>query len=272
MYICYHGATSMAYDLDEDIRAAARAGFPALELWGLKFARFFQDHSIPGLARMLERHALEPAAIDYARIDLASDEPLAEARRDVARYGEVALGIGCDTLVMVVEGQRQNLSPAQAREFVATLMVPLGDLSARYGLRLALEPLAREPVIHTPRDVLEVAERSAVDHLGLALDLFHFYAAGGLPGDIRDLPVSRLFVVHASDVAQGAIGRLEESDRVLPGTGVMPLRAYMEALREIRYAGPVSVEVRSPDYAELDPDTLASRAYASLAQYLAVAA
>ncbi len=268
MYACLNGATAMPYTLEQDITAASGAGFPALELWGDKLGRFLEGRSAADLASLLQTNHLRPAAIDFLHLDLANAEPMAGARQSLARMGEVARAIGCDTLLLVISGERAQLSKAETLNYVAKLMLPLCDAASRYGLRLSLEPLGGYRIVPGPLEALEIIRTSKVPNLGVTWDFFHYYKSGVPLADIRRIPADRLYIVHANDAPAKDLAGLQDSDRVWPGEGVMPLDDYFEALRELHYAGPVSVEVFNRQYWELDPATLAQEAFESLQPYL----
>ena len=270
MQTCLNGATAMPYSLEQDISSAARAGFDCLELWGSKFDHFFQDHTIADLAQVLQSHRLQPAAIDLISVDLNNPEPLAGAMPALRRYGEIALGIGCHTLLLIITGQRPGLSKAEVLNFVAKLMLPLTDAAARYGLRLAIEPLGRDPLVPGPNEALEIIQISKRDNLGLVWDFFHYYKSGVPLADIQRIRPERLLLVHANDVPDKDPASLKDSDRLWPGEGVMPLDDYFEVLRDLRYTGPVSVEVFNQDYWRMDPEAIAREAYESLEEFLPV--
>jgi len=268
MKSCFNGASAMPYSLEQDIVAAAEAGFAAIELWGRKFDRFFADRSIPDLAQLLQGHRLEPAAIDFISVDLNNPEPLASTMPALRRYGEIAMGIGCETLLLIIAGQRPELSKGEALNFVAKLMLPLCDAAGRYGLRLAIEPLGGDPLIPGPREALEIIDISKRDNLGLTWDFFHYYKSGVPLADVRTIPPSRLLIVHANDVPDKEPATLRDSDRLWPGEGDMPLDDYFGILRDMRYTGPVSVEVFNEQYWRMDPESLAREAFESLQQYM----
>jgi 2-keto-myo-inositol isomerase len=267
MQSCLNGATTMPYSLQRDIDAAAQAGFEAVELWGAKFDAYLAEHTIAELDEMLRANGLAPAAIDYVGVDLNSPEPLAGALEALKRYGEVANGIGCDMLLLVVGGRRPELTKAQTLNYLAKLMLPLCDAARRRRLRLALEPLGMDPIVPGPLEALEIIETSKQSNLGISWDFFHFFKSGVPLADIRRMPPHRLYLVHADDAPDRDPATLTDADRVWPGEGAMPLDDYFEILRDFRYDGPVSVEVFSREYWQMDPGTIAREAFESLEEY-----
>jgi 2-keto-myo-inositol isomerase len=270
MQTCFNGATAMPYSLEQDISSAAGAGFESLELWGAKLERFLRNDTVAGLARMLKSHQLRTAAIDFITVDLAKAEPLVDAMPALRHYGEVATGIGCDTLLLIITGRRPELSKAETLNFVAKLMLPLTDVAARYGLRLAIEPLGGDPLVPGPNEAMEIIRISKRGSLGLTWDFFHYYKSGVSLADVRRIPPECLLLVHANDVPAKDPATLTDSDRLWPGEGILPLDDYFEVLRDLRYDGPVSVEVFNEDYWRMDPEAIAREAFESLEEFLPV--
>jgi 2-keto-myo-inositol isomerase len=268
MQSCLNGATTMPYSLQRDIEAAAQAGFEAVELWGAKFDDYFAAHTVVELDEMLRGGGLAPAAIDFVGVDLNGPEPLAAAQEALEHYGEVANAIGCDLLLLVVGGRRPELTKAQTLNFLAKLMLPLCDAARRRGLRLALEPLGMDPIVPGPLEALEIIETSKQSNLGISWDFFHFWKSGVPLADIRRIPRERLYLVHADDAPDRDPATLTDADRVWPGEGAMPLDDYFGILRDLRYDGPVSVEVFNRVYWQMDPGTIAQEAFESLEEYL----
>ncbi|HND56681.1 MAG TPA: sugar phosphate isomerase/epimerase, partial [Pirellulaceae bacterium] len=83
-------------------------------------------------------------------------------------------------------------------------------------------------------------------HLGLCLDVFHFYCGPSKGEDLGYLTRDNLFHVQLSDLADVPRELATDGDRILPGDGDLPLTMIVGRLREIGYAGPVSVELMNP--------------------------
>ncbi|MBT3287243.1 MAG: sugar phosphate isomerase/epimerase [Victivallales bacterium] len=129
---------------------------------------------------------------------------------------------------------------------------PVAEILARHGLRLGLEFVGpatsrqgkRCEFIHTLAQLQELRAAIGVETVGILLDAWHWYTSGSNLDELRELANDDVVLVHVSD-APAAIPVDEQLDnkRELPGqTGVIDLAAFMGALDDIGYDGPVSVE------------------------------
>jgi len=95
----------------------------------------------------------------------------------------------------------------------------------------------------------------------LVIDSFHFYAGGSTLDMIHSLDQKLLAVFHINDAEDLPREDLNDSHRLLPGLGILPLRAIIGAFARIGYDGVASVEIFRPEYWEMDPLTLAQDAH-----------
>jgi sugar phosphate isomerase/epimerase len=150
---------------------------------------------------------------------------------------------------------------------VQRLTAPARILADR-GLRLGLEFVAPyhlrrhlpHEFIFTPGQMLELASDIG-PNVGLLVDSFHCHASGTPWEQIETLSASRIVLAHVNDAPQGSIHQLQDMHRLLPGEGMLDLRAFLGALQKAGYNGPVSVEVFSDELKRLPPPDAARRAY-----------
>lgn len=102
----------------------------------------------------------------------------------------------------------------------------------------------RYPFIHTLAETKELLAEIGLDHLGVVLDSWHWYTAAETVEDLRTLTNRDVVAVDLNDAPVG-IPREEQIDlkRELPmATGVVDLKAFLGALQEMGYDGPVRAE------------------------------
>jgi 2-keto-myo-inositol isomerase len=268
MIACYNGATSRPYPLEEDLRAAAAAGFPMVELWGEKFEKFFATHTIADLKGLLDQYNLKAAAIDLVPLDYSQPENV-NASVARARYlGEIAQTVGCNTLLLCAWGDLHGRSKEEGIALVAEYIQPVCQAAAEFNCRIAIEPLGRHAVIPGCQEALAVIEQAGQANLGLMWDFFHYYKSEVPLEVIRAIPNDRLWLVHVDDSPAKPPAELSDPDRVYPGQGEMPLTTYFSILREKGYNGPLSIELFNKGYYERPIDEIAQNAYQGLQSFL----
>lgn len=268
MIPCYNGATSRPYPLEDDIRAAAAAGFPMIELWAEKFDRFFTTHTRDDLDRLLDENRLKVAAIDLVALDYSDAANVDTAVQRTHYLGKIAQAVNCDLLLLCSWGDLHGRTKEEGLSLVAGYLKPVCAAAAEYGCRLAIEPLGRHAILPGCKEALAVIEQAEQPNLGVMWDFFHYYRSDVPLDEIRAIPLEKLWLVHVDDAPDLPRAEMKDSDRVYPGTGALPLPDYFQILREKRYTGPVSVELFNQTYYQQPVEEIARQAYRSLMPFL----
>lgn len=270
MKLAYHGATSMKSDLATDVAVSSRAGFKALEVWADKVDTFLDSHSLSDLRALFRSHEIEPASINSI-VFIAFRGQEYQAVLDRCSYlSSVAEYIGCTTLVVVPSPVPRPEGTAWSGLFVpwddvvreyTSVLRDLGQIAKPHGVRLALEFLGFGwSTIRTPRAAAQIITEAAVENLGLNFDACHFYAGGASLNEIDALDPRRILTFHLNDVEDIPREAIDDSRRLLPGLGVIPLGEICERLERIGYDGLCSIELFRPEYWDWPPDDLARQA------------
>lgn len=106
-------------------------------------------------------------------------------------------------------------------------------------------------------------------NVGVLIDSFHWHASGGSLADLAEIPPAMPIFVHLNDAPQVDRAVLEDSMRVLPGEGCIDLQGLISTLRGRRYAGALSIELKSPALHAVGPGEAARLAYQSGVRLLA---
>ena len=152
---------------------------------------------------------------------------------------------------------------------------PAARVLADHGLRLGLEFVApyhlrrhfKHEFVFTPGQMLELAH-DVGPNVGLLVDSFHCHASATPWEEVARLPKEKIVLVHLNDAPPAARHEIQDSTRLLPGDGVLDLRAFMNALRAAGYNGPASLEVFSDELKKLDPKDAARRAWSATSRAL----
>ncbi len=137
-----------------------------------------------------------------------------------------------------------------------------------HGIRFGLEFLGPKTLrnnhpyefIHTLDGMLalcrDIEHAAGTRNMGLLLDAYHWYTAGGTLDQLARLRDADIVDVHVNDALPGIpLDELPDTHRALPGeTGVIDLRGFLQALARLGYNGPVVVEPFSPRLKEMSPE------------------
>lgn len=266
---CYNGATSRPYPLEEDIRAAAAAGFPMIELWGEKFDAFFKTHTVDDLKNLLAQNKLRVAAIDLVALDYSQPENVQQSVQRARYLGEIAQAVGCNLLLLCSWGDLHGRSKAEGIQLVAEYLKPVCAAAAEFNCRLAIEPLGGHALIPGCEEALAIIEQAQQPNLGVMWDFFHYYKSNVPLEAIQRIPPNKLWLVHVDDAPDLPRETLRDPDRVYPGRGALPLPTYFQTLRDLGYSGPISIELFNQDYYKQPIEEITRNAYQSLQPYLA---
>jgi len=126
------------------------------------------------------------------------------------------------------------------------------------GVDLLVEP---EPglLLERPRDFEALVERVRHERLALNFDLGHFYCVGVDPAEAVRRLAPWIRHVHLEDIAPS-----REHRHLVPGRGAVDLPAVLAALRDVGYAGWVTVELYPY---EAQAREVAEEAFAYLARW-----
>jgi 2-keto-myo-inositol isomerase len=270
MQLAFHGATAMKADLATDVRASAEAGFSALEVWAAKLDPFLATRSLADLRMLLSDSGVTPTAINSIDFIGFRGEEFETIRDRCKRLCEVAEAIGCHSIVVVpsptpipqVDAGLEPFFPWQrvVEEYVRVLH-ELADIAEPHGVRLAFEFVGYSwSSVRTPRAAWEIVRTVDRPSVGVNFDCCHFFVGGGELHEIDGLDPAGIVTFHLNDVENLPKEAITDSQRLLPGEGVIPLEAICKRMKAINYDGVCAVELFRPEYWDWDPIELAKRA------------
>jgi hydroxypyruvate isomerase len=216
------------------IRAAAAAGFTAVEIWG------WRDKDLAAIEAALRETGVRlltlivDPACDLA--DRSSHERYLEGVRDSLAVAE---RLGSPFLVALAGQEIGGVPPAVQRAAVVDALKAASGVLERAGteVTLLLEPLNTRvdhpgALVHSTRNGLDIVDAVGSPRLRLLLDVYHALMMG------EDL---------AAEVgSDGAlIGHVQVADlpgRNEPGTGEVDWDAVLRTVRGLGYSGPFGME------------------------------
>ena len=244
--------TTMPWSFDEDVDRYAKLGVDTIEVVEAKLdERRYVEQMQSITAAGLAISGVQPKVRTFFGSRMTPDpKPLDERvaclRGSIERLAKFAPGVPFITNT----GAHPKGDTADAMKVVSTKLKELALIASDNGVTLALEPLNPtsvnvESAIWTIDQALDVIEATGSDHVGLCLDYWNIWQNAGVEDAIVRAG-DRIFTVQASD------WRMPRSfaDRIVPGTGTIPLAGLIKATRQAGYAKPWVVEIFSQDVAD----------------------
>lgn len=131
----------------------------------------------------------------------------------------------------------------------AEQMALLAERAARRKFRIAFEALAWGSAVKTYRQVWDIVQRANQPNLGVALDSFHTLVLKDDWRPLKDIPGHRIFYMQLADAPWVNLDPLTHSRhyRCFPGQGEMDVTAFVGAVLDSGYNGPMSLEIFSDE-------------------------
>lgn len=263
-----NGATTGTADLLTDLRLAREAEFGALEIRDSKLEAYLQQGGTLGALRA----AFADAGVRPLSLNALERSTLVEGLERDAVLGRCrtlcgwAEALDCPYVVAVPSFLPPGGMPeVEIRTRSVAALRAMASVAAPYGIRVGFEflgfPTCSVSTLRAARGIIDEAGDPAV---GLVIDAFHFYIGGSQMEDLDGLDASRLFIVHLDDAEPGEPSGLTDAQRLLPGEGVIALRALVDRIEEAGYSGAYSLELFRPEYWKMDPLDLARRGIESM--------
>jgi sugar phosphate isomerase/epimerase len=236
---------SLASSFEEDIDGYADAAGNAIELWLTKLEDYLQTHSPSEVKTRAADRGLALAAASFQGGILLSQ---ADARREAWEQFERRLDLCAELAVPTLVITADFLGPFSQTDIerAQVSLAQAGEAAAKRRVRLALEFHARETFLNNLETAMMFVQAVGHPAVGVCLDLFHYFTGPSKFEDLGWLSPDNLFHVQVSDVANRPRELASDADRILPGDGDFRLEPVFEHLRQIGYAGFVSLELLNP--------------------------
>jgi len=255
MRLVYNSNSTMHLPVLMQVRIARETG------WDGIFVR--QEHVERYLAQGYPAASLREALGDLGPVNLGALADVERWRPDeraaMLHEAEVITRLAVDIGASYVQLLTGPVSPGGAysgpagltadelRRVTADALRSVADLGAADGLRYYLEPVAWTP-LSTLTQAVEVIEAADRDNVGLVLDFWHLWQRGVTPDDVARLDPRIIFGVDFAD-SLGPAGSPSPDQRsrcVWPGDGVIPIQAWVDAVRSTGFDGWWDNELYSP--------------------------
>jgi protein FrlC len=246
-----------SYPLDETIRRLARIGYDAIEI-GAAAPHAFPAYMTPERRRDIATCLVDngirlssmlPAPGGGPGFNVASADPL-ERSAAIDQYRQVAdlcAEWGGDVLIYVAGWQSFGTSRAQAWDWSRKA---LDTIARATDLTVCIEPTSADSnLIDSCDDVLTLMDEVDLPNVAAMFDTYHTLYRNEVPTDYVYRLGARLKHIHLADV-----------NREPPGKGVVDYALLVQALRNVGYAGYLTMEIGFNRRA-VDPDSVARSAH-----------
>lgn len=245
--------------LADRLRWVAEAGYAGLGFSLPQLRHDIASHGIAGLRALLADHGLRHIELEVLIGWWSEDDAW---RRDLDAFLDFGGQIGAAHLKAAGDFSAVPASlPLMEERFDRLARITHGS-----GIAIALEIVSFSNIADLPTALRVLGEHKGAG-AGLMLDSWHF-ARRHLPLDgVAALAAGSIIGVEISDVGERMVGSMFEDTldhRRLPGAGVYAVDAFLAAVRQAGYRGPIGLEVLSAGLRALPvPDALAQCALAA---------
>jgi sugar phosphate isomerase/epimerase len=243
------------------VELAARHGFEAVEPYGTQFAALTDVQRDEVVASLREKNLVWGAA----------GLPV-EFRQDESRFNDGLKGLPPVAAALAKAGADRVgtwLSPAhnsltylqhfrQCSQRLREVARVLKDHNLRFGLEyvgtITSRSSRKHPFIHTLAETRELIAEIGTGNVGVILDSWHWWQAADTIGDILSLKNADIVSVDLNDAPAGLPKEQQrDGQRELPcATGVIDVAAFLNALVQVGYDGPVRAEPFNKPLNDLD--------------------
>ncbi|OBC08380.1 4-hydroxyphenylpyruvate dioxygenase [Mycobacterium sp. 852013-50091_SCH5140682] len=253
---------SLSGSLVEKLHACAAAGFDGVEIFEPDLIA--SDHSPEEIRHLARRLGLSLDLYQPLRdLEGVDEATFTDNLRRAAATFATAQRLGIDTVLVC-----SNVATAtvDSEEVSADQLRRIGDIAARYGIRIAFEALAWGRFVDDYRRAWRIVELADHPNVGVCLDSFHVLSRGHDPAAIEDIDGEKIFYLQLADAPALTMDVLSWSrhHRLFPGEGAFDLPAFVRHTLAAGYTGPLSLEVFNDTFRQTDPGHTAVHALRSL--------
>jgi 2-keto-myo-inositol isomerase len=242
--IAIHTWTLDTTPLPDVLRIARDVGYNGVELRHADFMRCRKaGMSEEAVVKMVADANIKVAVIGTeSGVLFESGDELKRLLGSLRYVSEKAVALGCD-VIMVSPGQNAPGGIELSKKNLKTC----AEITAEYGLKLALEFNSRHPLINTLAAGMDVINAVNMKNCGLLLDTYHLHCSGGNGASFRDIPVEQIITFQFSDAPPGPPSNTRMPvDRLPPGRGAAPFVEIFRTLMALNYQGYMSYEAPNP--------------------------
>ena len=254
-------------DTATGLKHIARIGFDTVDIFTEAIG--ISNREISLVARAAQKWRLPIISLPVVAVGLIDfNEPVRRFHLDrCKRFIDLARDWDAKNILLVLGEylwQREVIPPAAQWQWAVTTCRQLGDYAAKKQIDIALElePF-RLSLLNNVNEMVRFVDECAHPRVRANIDISHLVLSDTSPADLKKLS-GKAIHVHLSDCDGKVHGDLP------PGRGVVKFAPYLQAIKELKIDGVVSIELEySPN-----PDQIVEwveEAYRETARLMALA-
>lgn len=229
--------------LERRLAAAAKAGFVGIGSNRADYEALLKRHGAARLARILTDGGMRHVELETLSNWWLDDPDGTHWRAPFERMLELASLFPVRQIKL--NGDFGLMPPAV--EAMRDGFARLAERALAAGTVVGLEPIVFSNV-HDPATAKAIAGHVAGKGGGVTLDCWHFARLGLPPGELGELVGEAICGVEISNIGPEPVGSLFEDTldhRRLPDRGTYDVAAFLSAVADVGYRGPIGCEVLS---------------------------
>ena len=254
--VCLDTATlNKKLGIKEKIKLAANAGFDCIEPWDRELEAYEREGgNLKDLGKQIKELGLYvPSVIGlWSGMDVSREKfnnRLQEHRNRLRMVSEV----GSQNIQVVPNFKEREAFDPQIASWCYGQVLDMAKND--YGMGAGVVFLNFFPGLSTLDQAKGIALGSGRKDAAIIPDTFHMYLGKSEFSKLGKLKGDFITIFQFADCPAGIEphGRMDDSVRVLPGDGVLPLVEALGNLRKINYHGPISLELYNPKLRAREP-------------------
>lgn len=262
--LAINSVSTIRAGLAESLAAYHAAGFRNVE-FPLRHVREYlaRGYALADVRRLLERHEMQCVGGFDTIVECFS--PPAQRARNHARIvvaAELLAELGGSRMVVGTDGPSER--PADPVGEMAAVFGGVAASIEHTGVTLCIE-FNWSPLVKSLRMAADIARRADTDRVGVVFDPAHYYCTPTKFAELSAENVAMIQHVHVDDMRDKPPELSNcNSDRVLPGEGILDLPAILGQIERHGYEGAFSIELFNEDLWAMPVEEAARRMYESL--------
>ena len=271
MKLCFNEGTSYLcknHSLEADLEACEKYGFDYIDIRFDVLDNYLKAHSAQELAEWFANHNLKPFTysafcfFNWKKDDVERNKVFDEMERIIP----ILNTINMKTIAIVPSFDiKEHASVPEIKDDAVEMLNKLADMCMPHNISLSLEfcgaPSCTINRFDTAYDIVKTVNKKNV---GIALDLYHFYAMGSSWTDLEKADGKYITNFHLDDAENLPVGAPYNTDekRLWPEDGFLDMKRFTDILKRIGWDLDITtIEVFRPDYYKLSIDENVKTAY-----------